>query len=117
LVEDDHALRPYLVQVLERNGYRVIAAESCEAALQVTDSVQCAIDLVVSDVTMPGRSGPELVAELLQSRPGLPTLYISGHAEGHWPMMAEASDPRYLLQKPFSSSDFLAKVRQILAAA
>jgi PAS domain S-box-containing protein len=117
LVEDDEMLRPYLVQVLECNGYHVIAADSSERALSLIDSSQEPIDLVISDVVMPGRSGPELVAELLRARPGLPALYISGHAEGLLPRPPGPAGRTQLLQKPFSSTDLLTKVRQILAAA
>jgi CheY-like chemotaxis protein len=117
LVEDDPALRPYLVQVLECNGYKVLAAEDSETALSLTDAFSEPIDLVISDVTMPGRSGPELVAELLLSRPGLPALYISGHTDGVLTRLVENVGEHRLLQKPFSSTDLLARIRQILAAA
>jgi PAS domain S-box-containing protein len=117
LVEDDEMLRPFLIQVLQGNGYRVLAAENSDKALSLVESLNEPIDLVISDVIMPGRTGPELVAELLRSRPGLPALYISGHAEGLLPPVPAQTLPMHLLQKPFSSTDLLTKVREILAAA
>ncbi|MEO8480983.1 MAG: ATP-binding protein [Acidobacteriota bacterium] len=117
IVEDDPTLRPYLVQVLECNGYRVIAAGDSDAALSMVEAFSEPIDLVISDVLMPGKTGPELVRELLRSRPGIPALFISGHAEALLPRMSEQVADRQLLQKPFSSTDLLARVRQILAAA
>jgi PAS domain S-box-containing protein len=117
LVEDDEMLRPFLIQVLQGNGYRVLAAENSDKALSLVESLGEPIDLVISDVIMPGRTGPELVAELLRSRPGLPALYISGHAEGLLPPVPAQTLPMHLLQKPFSSTDLLTKVREILAAA
>ncbi len=117
IVEDDPALRPYLVQVLECNGYRVIAAGDSDAALSMVEAFSEPIDLVISDVLMPGKTGPELVGELLRSRPGIPALFISGHAEALLPRMPDHLAHRELLQKPFSSTDLLARVRQILTAA
>ena len=110
-------LRPYLVHVLECNGYRVIAAGDSDTALSMVESFSEPIDLVISDVLMPGKTGPELVRELLRSRPGIPALFISGHPEGLLPRISEQVTPRHLLQKPFSSADLLARVRQILTAA
>jgi PAS domain S-box-containing protein len=117
VVEDDPALRPYLVEVLECNGYRVIAAGDSDSALSMVEAFSEPIDLVISDVLMPGKTGPELVGELLRARPGIPALFISGHAEALLPRMPEHFTPPQLLQKPFSSTDLLARVRQILTAA
>jgi PAS domain S-box-containing protein len=116
LVEDDYAVRTYLSSVLESHGYRVIAAEHAKSALALTRSLGERIDLVISDVVMPGSTGPELVELLGQTRPGLPALFISGDSHGS---AAErvAAEAAVLLQKPFSSADLLSKVRQILSAA
>ena len=114
LVEDDDALRTYLVHVLECHGYRVIAAEGPEAALALTESLQEPLQLVISDVVMPGMSGPELVAELHQSRPGLAALFISGHDDIHAGRVHTQETLSRLLQKPFSSTDLLTMVRQVL---
>ncbi len=117
LIEDDDALRAYLVHVLEGHGYQVIPAEGAEAALTVTDEEIRAIDLVISDIVMPGMTGPEVVAELRQMRPGLPALYISGGADLAGNADGLVSPPGPLLQKPFSSTDLLTKVRQLLSVA
>ncbi len=117
LVEDDAGLRRYLRQVLETQGYRVLAAESAEAAISATGAFDGDIDLVISDVAMPRRSGPELVAELVQTRPGLPALYISGYSERTPASATAATGPQAWLEKPFSSDALISRVRQILAAA
>jgi PAS domain S-box-containing protein len=114
LVEDDDALRTYLAHVLECHGYRVIAAEGPEAALALTESLQEPLQLVISDVVMPGMSGPDLVAELHQSRPDLAALFISGHDDIHAGRVHTKETLSRLLQKPFSSTDLLIMVRQVL---
>jgi PAS domain S-box-containing protein len=117
LIEDDDALRTYLVHVLEGHGYHVIPAEGAEAALTVTEAEVQTLDLVISDIVMPGMSGPEVVAELAQLRPGLPALYISGGSEEREGLDVVSPVPGPMLQKPFSSTDLLTKVRQILSVA
>jgi PAS domain S-box-containing protein len=117
LIEDDDALRTYLVHVLEGHGYHVIPAEGAEAALTVTEAEVQSLDLVISDIVMPGMTGPEVVAELAQLRPGLPALYISGGGGAGEAADAATGVPGPMLQKPFSSTDLLAKVRQILSVA
>ncbi|ODS57015.1 MAG: hypothetical protein ABS36_05810 [Acidobacteria bacterium SCN 69-37] len=117
LIEDDDALRAYLVHVLEGHGYHVIAAEGAEAALTVTEEEIRAVDLVISDVVVPGMSGPEIVAELEHLRPGLPALYISGGADLGGGAGEGTGPTGLLLQKPFSSTDLLARVRHVLSVS
>jgi PAS domain S-box-containing protein len=115
LVEDDVAVRQYLTQVLEQQGYRVIAAENQDAALARVQAHVEPIHLVVTDVIMPGGTGPELVRALDQVRPGLPALYISGYADVVLSRQATVPKAGHFLQKPFSASDLLGKIRQILS--
>jgi PAS domain S-box-containing protein len=117
LVEDDEAVRTYLSSVLESHGYRVLAAEHAKSALDLTERFADRIDLVISDVAMPGSTGPELVELLGQARPGLPALFISGHGGPNGTPAAGDGAASSLLEKPFSSADLLMKVRQILSAA
>jgi two-component system cell cycle sensor histidine kinase/response regulator CckA len=117
LVEDEDALRRYLTHVLESHGYRVIAAEHVASALALTQSFGERIDLVISDVAMPGSTGPELVRLIGQARPGLSALFISGNRYTALAPQAHAISVDQLLVMPFSSAELLSKVRQILAAA
>jgi PAS domain S-box-containing protein len=116
LVEDDADVRTYLTSLLESHGYRVIAAEHAQHALSVMESFTEPIHLVISDVVMPGSTGPELLELLGQTRPGLSALFISA-AEANAPQFDRGLGDAVLLQKPFSSTDLLSKVRQILSAA
>jgi PAS domain S-box-containing protein len=116
LVEDDTAVREFLEQTLERHGYRVLAADNQTAALALAQAHVEPIDLLVADVVMPGGTGPELVHALAHLRPGIPTLFISGYADGV--LSRERAFPKasHFLQKPFTAGDFLIRLRQILSA-
>jgi two-component system cell cycle sensor histidine kinase/response regulator CckA len=114
LVEDDPALRAVMREILESAGYRVHAASRSEEAVAVSGGQAGGIDLLLSDVVMPGPSGPELAAELLARRPGLRVLYTSGCT---YDAIARHGLPEpgvRLLQKPFSASDLLRAVRAAL---
>jgi two-component system cell cycle sensor histidine kinase/response regulator CckA len=117
LVEDDSAVRTYLARVLESQGYRVIAAEDARSALALLESADERIDLVISDIVMPGSTGPELVRLVGEAQPHVSALFISGHVDGVLARHAGAVNGTPLLQKPFSSKELLTKVRQILSAA
>jgi len=114
LVEDESSVRTLLQDTLERHGYHVIAAEHQAAALALVMARVDPIDLVITDVVMPGGTGPELVRALETIMPGVPTLYISGFAD---PVLGAHGFPKasHFLQKPFSAGDLLLRVNQILA--
>jgi CheY-like chemotaxis protein len=114
LVEDDPALRSVMQEVLESAGYRVHPASRSEEALAISAVRPGGIDLVLSDVVMPGRSGPELAAELLARRPGLRVLYTSGYPFDAIAHHGVQEPGVRLLQKPFSPSDLLREVRAAL---
>ncbi len=116
LVEDDVAVRDFLGQVLQAHGYTVLAAEHADSACALARSFAERIDLVITDVVMPGSTGPELVNQLHAGRPGLAALYISGYADQVLDQHAPPLAPGQLLMKPFSSTELLTRIRQILAA-
>ena len=117
LVEDEDAVRSFLTQVLERQGYRVIAAEHQAAALALAQAYIAPIDLIITDVVMPGGTGPELVKALAEGRPGLPALFISGYADAVLTRQGPGTFPKasHFLQKPFSAQELLVRIRQILS--
>jgi PAS domain S-box-containing protein len=114
LVEDESAVRLLLTQVLQRHGYNLIVAEHPEAALATAATRTGRIDLVISDVVMPGGTGPELVETLRATRPRLRALFISGYADAVLSRHGGLPRDAHFLQKPFSGIDLLIKVRQIL---
>ena len=81
LVEDEVALRELTRSVLEESGYNVLEASSVEDALAIASRSQAVIDLLLTDVIMPGMSGGELAKQLLTTRPSLRVLFMSGYAD------------------------------------
>jgi DNA-binding response OmpR family regulator len=98
--------------MLQRHGYQLLVADNAARALEIASSVD-RIDMVISDVVMPGGSGPAMVRELRVARPGLRTLFISGYADGVLSSEGLPADAHFL-QKPFTAIDLLIKLRHIL---
>ncbi|MDI6098279.1 ATP-binding protein [Actinoplanes sp. NEAU-A12] len=114
VVEDEEALRDVAGRILTGAGYRVIAAEGGAHALELAARHDGEIDLLVSDVVMPGMLGKELAERLVDVRPGTRVLYMSGYAQ---PVLASQGtlDPGVaLLEKPFTANDLLTAVRRRL---
>jgi len=113
VVEDDAEVRRYVEVVLKRFGYRILVAESPAAARRLA-SGSATIDLLLSDVVMPGRTGPELAEELSRDRTDMRTLFMSGYARrGGSPRLAVPASK--LLPKPFTASALLDAVRDVMA--
>ena len=114
LLEDETVVRQLVREILERDGYNVIEAVDAETALAATESSGERVDLLVTDVVMPGMSGPEFARTLTRDRPDLKVLYMSGYS-------AEAvagnglGDPgSAFLQKPFRARELSDTVRGLL---
>jgi CheY-like chemotaxis protein len=116
LVEDTEAVRRLGRRILESAGYQVTEAPSGEAALSIMERAGDDIDLVVTDVMMPGMSGVELIHALHGSRPGLAALYLSGYPGDALARQGIAASGRDLLEKPFTRDALLAATRRALAA-
>jgi CheY-like chemotaxis protein len=114
LVEDEDNVRRVAVRCLERAGYRVLAVGDGEDALRLAAATP-RIDVLVTDVVMPGMSGPRLADHLRAARPGLPVLFMSGFSRD----LPESLQPPpgSLLQKPFTPEMLTARVADTLAAA
>jgi DNA-binding NtrC family response regulator len=111
LVEDSELLRQPLEERLTDAGYTVVAASSAEEAL--AGPADRRIDLLVSDVMMPGLSGAQLAERLRERDPALPVLLISGYTARTVGVLP--TDGSYeFLEKPFNLDDFLAKVAQTI---
>jgi two-component system cell cycle sensor histidine kinase/response regulator CckA len=117
LVEDDSAVRGLVSTALRRHGYRVVEAVSGEQALAVAETVREHVDLILSDVVMPGMQGPELVAQLSVKWPHSKVLYMSGYPADAFGKGKEG--PGFSgewLQKPFTTGRLLQRVRELLDA-
>lgn len=114
LVEDDDMVRALAWAMLDRFGYHVIEARNGSEALQVCANHQDKIDLLVTDVVMPGMSGRELADQLLEKWPGIRVVYMSGFTDDAVLLHGLLQAEHIFLQKPFSSSGLASKVRQAL---
>jgi CheY-like chemotaxis protein len=115
LVVDDRADVRELVGIeLRECGYTVIKASSGPEALQAASDHAGAIDLLLTDLLMPGMSGPDLAARLRASCSGLAVLYMSGNPDAHASLVE--GDGVHWIQKPFRWDDLARKVRQVLDA-
>ncbi len=115
LVEDDAGVRRLARESLVRHGYQVLEAASPAAALALGPEQIAELDLLVTDVVLPGMPGRELHRRLLAIEPGLPVLYTSGYAgdaEGRERGLAPGAP---FLPKPFSPSSLVQKVSEVLA--
>ena len=114
LAEDSEPLRKLVKTYLDSAGFRVFSAESGEAALELSTRIGVTLDLLLTDVVMPGMNGRALAEHLLSRQPGMKVLYMSGYTDtfiaGHGVL-----DPgTHLLHKPFTEEVFLRKVREVL---
>ncbi len=114
LVEDETSLRKLSRHLLEICGYKVLEAESGADAIRISDDTSSHIDLLLTDVVMPGMSGRNVADELLKKRPGMRVLFMSGYTGqtvGQHGVLAEGS---LFLQKPFTRDTLATKIRQAL---
>jgi nitrogen-specific signal transduction histidine kinase/ActR/RegA family two-component response regulator len=115
LVEDDSIMRKVTRKILEEHGYTVLEAIDGEAALAVIASNSTRIDLILTDVVMKGMSGPELVLQLMDWRPEMKVVYISGYTGELVPHQEVRSGIR-LLEKPFTRLRLLKTIDEALGA-
>jgi DNA-binding NtrC family response regulator len=114
LVDDDEGIRRFVRDNLAAEGFRVIEACDGADALEVACASSEPIDLLVTDVIMPNINGLVLAEQLMQKRPGIAVLFMSGYVEKSIHL---AKDPyAKILLKPFTTAALLAAVRQVLAS-
>jgi PAS domain S-box-containing protein len=114
LVEDEDPVRRALKRAIERHGYSVIEAQDGPTAIEVSDAFEGTIDLLVSDVIMPGMTGVEVAERITQSRPGLPVLFISGYAEDVLASKGAIGEGVELVQKPFTLDELVERIDRMV---
>ncbi len=111
VVEDEGSVRSFCCTVLRRSGYRVLEAAGPAEALSALEQAEEPVSLVLTDITMPGMSGKEMVKRIDREQlPDLKVLYMSGYSENIEPGLD-------LLEKPFTSADLLRRVQKALAGS
>ena len=114
VVEDEAALRDVAGRILSGAGYRVLAAEGGAEALALAARHDGEIDLLLSDVVMPGMLGKEVAERLVLDRPHTRVLYMSGYAQPVLHSQGTLDPGVALLEKPFTATDLLTAVRERL---
>jgi PAS domain S-box-containing protein len=113
LVEDEESVRELVRHTLAMRGYSVLEAENGPAALALCHQHKEKIDLLITDVVMPGMSGHELVQQLRALRPEVKVLYLSGYTEDAFAAQSGVTNQSFL-QKPFTLQNLARKVREVL---
>jgi signal transduction histidine kinase/CheY-like chemotaxis protein len=115
VVEDDYRVRITTARALSERGYKVLTASTAEEARRIERDYDGNIDVLLTDVGLPGSSGVELAAELTRRRPTMQVLYVSGHAEDV--ALGPVASQHGLLLKPYRPDELAARVRSLLDAA
>ncbi len=114
LVEDDIMIREYVTKILSRHGHNVQSFSKAEDLLNFFAVDKVPWNLLITDVVMPGMSGPEMVNRLREMGLNFPVLFISGYPENELEKFGIEVRGRYFLNKPFKSREFLDKIAEIL---
>jgi two-component system cell cycle sensor histidine kinase/response regulator CckA len=117
VVEDETPVRHLVTSTLQRAGYSVLSAEDATSAMGRLKGHGAPIDLLLTDVIMPGRNGRELARDALEFQPGLPVLFMSGYADRTFGPEGPGGLGDAFLQKPFALDVLLGRVRQILGGS
>jgi two-component system cell cycle sensor histidine kinase/response regulator CckA len=114
LVEDDSAVRFLTRRILEGAGYRVYDCAGPQQATELFEKVVNLVSMLVTDIIMPGSSGPRLFEALASRRPSLRVLYVSGYTDDTIVQQGELEPGFGFLQKPFTADELTRRVRALL---
>ena len=116
LAEDEEPLRKLAQMFLQESGYRVISARDGQHALELARQNPAPIDLLITDVVMPGMNGRALAERLCSNNPGMKVLYISGYTDTFIAGHGVLEPGTHLLHKPFTKETLTGRVRELLNA-
>jgi CheY-like chemotaxis protein len=114
LVEDEEGLRALALRILQSRGYKVLESKSPEDAVQIGKRHSERIDLMLTDVVMPGMSGPDIAEHLAFLRPNMKVIYMSGYTDDSVVRHGVLEPGTQFLQKPFTPTTLTRKVREVL---
>jgi two-component system cell cycle sensor histidine kinase/response regulator CckA len=109
LVEDEDGVRRVVETMLKRHGYHVLSSASSNDAMAAAGQHAGSIDLLITDMVMPGMSGRKMAECLVESRPNMKVLYVSGYGDA-----SLSQSDAHFLQKPFTTEELATKVREML---
>jgi CheY-like chemotaxis protein len=116
LVEDENAVRNIVRIVLTRFGYNVLEAANGNEALEIVGTYEQPIQMLLTDVVMPGMHGPEVARAIVRKMPAIRVIFMSGYVDDARTREGLADSTSSFIQKPFSSEDLAQKVRAVLDA-
>jgi signal transduction histidine kinase/HAMP domain-containing protein/ActR/RegA family two-component response regulator len=116
VAEDEEGVRGVVTRILSRNGYTVLAASSGSEALDLFTRQTDAIDIVLTDVIMPGMSGKDLTDRIGELQPGVPILYMSGYEDSTISRHGVLEGKGYL-RKPFTATELLREIQRTLESS
>jgi signal transduction histidine kinase/ActR/RegA family two-component response regulator len=116
LVEDEDGVRSLLRRALKSMGYTVLEARLSTEALDVLQQAGKPVDLVLTDVVMPGMSGPALAEKVKAVNPGVKLVYMSGYSDDTLLRHGLRESGEHFIQKPFGPADLIRKIREVLDA-
>ncbi len=114
LVEDEEAILSLAEKVLGELGYTVLAADRAEAAMERLREHRGEVDLLVTDVILPGKSGPMLARQVRGEAPGIRVLFMSGYADDRIEALGDREQKTPFLPKPFTPTLLARKIREVL---
>jgi two-component system cell cycle sensor histidine kinase/response regulator CckA len=114
MVEDEAPVRIFAVHALVNKGYKVLEADNGDDALQIMEEHGNEIDLIISDVIMPGTNGPDMIEEIKLKYPNIKVIFISGYAEDAFVNKYGADNDFNFLAKPFNLKQLASKVKEVL---
>lgn len=115
IVDDESMIRSMMAELLERYGYRVLEAADAAEAIEIC-RCENEINLLITDVAMPGMDGIELAGALHELKPQMEVLYISGYSDRMLLGSGRVSSQAHVLTKPFEMRELAAKITEILGA-
>jgi DNA-binding NtrC family response regulator len=116
IVEDEELVRDVATRILTQHGYEVLVAASGDAASALIDGHPGKIELLLTDVVMPGLTGRELAEQVSETRPEIRVLYMSGYPESVIASQGVLDQGISFVSKPFNAADLLEHVRAVLDA-
>jgi CheY-like chemotaxis protein len=114
VVDDDERVRRTVERALGRAGHRTIGAASGPEALRAAEGIGDPIDLLLTDMVMPGMKGPELSRRLTELRPQMRTLFMTGYTEDASQLTDAVKEGAQLLRKPFTPKELLLLISRVL---
>jgi len=115
LVEDDNMVRWMTTQTLELTGYTVLQAGSPREAIEICENAETRIDIILTDVVMPGMNGRQMMERINVIRPGIRTLFMSGYTRDLVAQRGVVDEGMHFIQKPFNMNSLADKINSVMA--